>query len=85
VVEVGERLTNTAWYNQQTQGDKMKKCYLEISSLRAGPGGWRCPCCNPYNTSPRRMKRKARRHVRRNNRQMLHKEIDLSLVDGLET
>ena len=32
--------------------------------MNAGPGGWGCPCCNPFNKGPRRMKVLARRYVR---------------------
>lgn len=41
------------------------KTYHEFGKLRGGPGGLRCPCCNPYGCSPRKMKPKARRFVRR--------------------
>ena len=39
--------------------------------LHGGPGGWHCHCCNPYRTSPRKMKPLARRTVRRVNKQRL--------------
>lgn len=42
----------------------LKRDYLGISKLYEGYGGWRCPCCNPYGTSPRRMKVRARRLAR---------------------
>lgn len=43
----------------------LKKDYKSKGKLNGGPGGWRCPCCNPYHTSPRKMKAKARRRLRR--------------------
>lgn len=33
--------------------------------LNGGPGGWKCPCCNPFRCAPRRMKAKAHRFIRR--------------------
>lgn len=48
--------------------------------LRGGPGGWHCPCCNKYQTSARRMKTKARRLVRRKQRQ-----IDTTHLSNEET
>ena len=47
----------------------LKKSYLKHKKLRSGPGGWGCPCCNPYSCSPRRMKKLARRLVRRVSKQ----------------
>ena len=35
------------------------------SKLHYGPGGVACQCCNPYNCHPRKMKKLARRLVRR--------------------
>lgn len=43
----------------------LKKDYKGKSKLEDGHGGWRCPCCNPYGCSPRKMKHKARRRMRR--------------------
>lgn len=39
--------------------------YRGVKTLRPGPGGWYCHCCNPYSMSPRRMKPLARRLARR--------------------
>ncbi len=39
-----------------------------VGKMRAGPGGWRCQCCNPFFCHPANMKRKARRRVRRGER-----------------
>lgn len=36
---------------------------------------WHCPCCNPYGCSVRKMKRKARRFVRRKEKQNLSLEF----------
>lgn len=47
----------------------LKRDYLGIVKLDGGYGGWSCPCCNPYGCSPRKMKRKARRFVRRKHKQ----------------
>ena len=48
------------------------KEYTEASEkLHGGPGGWYCPCCNPFHCNPRNMKAKARRIVRRVNKQRL--------------
>ena len=47
----------------------LSKEYKGITKLNGGPGGWRCSCCNPYNCEPRKMKRKARRLVRRKMKQ----------------
>lgn len=43
----------------------LKKDYIGVAKLQEGPGGWKCRCCNPYGCSPRKMKAKARRRVRR--------------------
>jgi len=39
--------------------------------IHSGPGGWHCPCCNPWRTSVRKMKTLARRKVRRAMKQRL--------------
>ena len=54
-----------------------KKSEYTIASakLHAGPGGWYCICCNPYRCSPRNMKMKARRVVRRVNKQRIKIEL----------
>jgi hypothetical protein len=52
----------------------LKKTYRSHKKLNAGPGGWGCPCCNPYRCHPRRMKSKARRFVRRVEKARLTKE-----------
>lgn len=49
----------------------LKKDYLDTPKLNGGPGGWRCACCNPYGCNPRLMKAKARRLIRRANKQAL--------------
>lgn len=49
----------------------LKKDYLGTHKLNAGPGGWRCPCCNPYGRSPRKMKAQAHRLLRRVSKQAL--------------
>lgn len=41
------------------------KLAKDYRSIRTGPGGWHCRCCNPYYTDSRFMKVKARRKVRR--------------------
>lgn len=33
--------------------------------LLNGPGGHRCPCCNPFGKHPRKSKKLASRHARR--------------------
>ena len=43
----------------------LKKDYHKHNKLNGGPGGWHCPCCNNYGSSPRKMKPLARRLVRR--------------------
>ena len=43
----------------------LSKDYRGIAKLNGGPGGWRCPCCNPYRCAPCRMKAKAHRLARR--------------------
>ncbi len=40
------------------------KRYAE-AGVSDGYGGWHCPCCNPYGTTTRKMKKKAHRTVRR--------------------
>jgi len=52
----------------------LKKDYFCIPKLDGGCGGWHCQCCNPYNCSPRKMKSKARRRLRRLKKQTLSKE-----------
>jgi len=52
----------------------LKKDYKGINKLKGGPGGWHCPCCNPYHCHPRNMKRKASRLARRKRKQNLSKE-----------
>lgn len=42
----------------------LKKDYRSVKKLNAGPGGWRCGCCNPMGCSPRKMKVRARRMLR---------------------
>jgi hypothetical protein len=51
----------------------LKKDYrTEVcGKLRDGLGGWRCPCCNPYDMSPRKMKPLARRRLRRTSKQKI--------------
>jgi hypothetical protein len=50
----------------------LKNTYRGVSTLRGGPAGWHCPCCNPYGQSPRKMKPLARRLYRRGLKQQLH-------------
>jgi ubiquitin C-terminal hydrolase len=58
----------------------IQKEYTEASEkLNGGPGGWKCPCCNNYQCSPRKMKMKAHRVARRNNKQKMN--IDLKNID----
>lgn len=52
----------------------MKKSYLGHKKLNGGPGGWSCPCCNNYGCSPRHMKARARRLVRRVTKQTLRQD-----------
>jgi hypothetical protein len=52
----------------------MKNEIKGIKKLNAGPGGWGCPCCNPFGCSPRKMKHKARRMIRHINKQNLRNE-----------
>ena len=44
--------------------------------LDGGPGGWRCSCCNRYGCSPRKMKARARRLVRRVDKLALRQAAD---------
>jgi hypothetical protein len=46
----------------------LKRDYITHKKLDGGPGGWHCPCCNKYGTN-RKIKPKARRLVRRVNKQ----------------
>lgn len=39
-----------------------------------GPGGFRCPCCNPYGMSPRKSKKLDNRYLRRKLKQNIEKE-----------
>jgi hypothetical protein len=43
---------------------------------RVGPGGLYCPCCNPYNVHPRKMKHLVRRKVRRITKSETRKALD---------
>lgn len=45
----------------------LKKDYIKAkcSKVSDNYGGWHCPCCNPYGCSVRKMKKLARRRVRR--------------------
>mgnify|MGYP006931609950 CR=1 FL=1 len=51
----------------------LKRDYVKVQcgKMRDGPGGWQCPCCNPFGCSPRKMKPLARRRLRRNRKQNL--------------
>lgn len=42
----------------------LKKDYLGINKVQDGYAGWKCPCCNPFGMSPRKMKPRARRIMR---------------------
>ena len=59
------------------KANSLKKDYKRASGgkLLDGYGGWHCPCCNPYNCSPRKMKPLARRRLRRTNKQNLQAVI----------
>ncbi len=54
----------------------MRSETIGIKKLNGGPGGWRCPCCNPMGCSPRKMKAKARRMTRHINKQNLRSEVE---------
>lgn len=56
-------------------GGAKKAATSASSKLLDGPGGWRCPCCNPYERSPRRMKALARRRIRRCSKAILRKDL----------
>lgn len=45
----------------------LKSDYVKAncSKVADNHGGWRCPCCNDYRCCPRKMKKLARRRVRR--------------------
>lgn len=49
----------------------LKRDYIRTTTgkMTSGPGGWHCPCCNPYSCEVRKMKRKARRRIRRTAKQ----------------
>ena len=51
----------------QKRNKSLKRDYRYPSGhkLTDGYGSWHCPCCNPFGCSPRKMKKKARRIVRR--------------------
>ena len=53
----------------------MTKHYLE-HDLTVGPGGWKCPCCNPYYKTPRKAKPLSHRATRRHMKQELHQEVN---------
>ena len=50
----------------------LKKSYRGFSKLNSG---WKCDCCNSYQTSPRRMKVRARRLARRVGKQRMQSEV----------
>lgn len=49
--------------------ESLNAVYRPVAKLNAGPGGWKCPCCNPYRRPARRMKALAHRIVRRKGKQ----------------
>jgi hypothetical protein len=53
----------------------LKKDYRGVKKLCKGPGGWKCPCCNPFGRSPANMKPQARRLLRRVKKQEFNKEL----------
>ena len=56
----------------------LKSDYRGIKKLNRGPGGWKCPCCNPFDRHPRNMKHKAHRlarHVRKNDLRVLKSHL----------
>lgn len=53
-----------------------EKEYTENAKLNAGPGGWKCPCCNPYGVPTRKMRKLAHRRIRRTKKNLLKKELD---------
>lgn len=61
----------------------LKQEYKAIHKLRAGPGGWYCPCCNPYGRHPRNMKHLAHRLVRRKSKQKVNNHGDALQSDRL--
>jgi hypothetical protein len=63
----------------QKYGETMRNEVIGIAKLRGGPGGWKCPCCNPMNCSPRNMKHLARRMVRHITKQRMAKDIQEDL------
>lgn len=58
------------------KGKTLKSQYRKpyLAKLADGAGGWHCPCCNKYRCSANKMKKRARRMVRRVERQNLNKE-----------
>lgn len=54
----------------------LAKDYRGINKIETGYGGWRCPCCNPFSTEPRKMKVKARRIMRHVSERMWRMEIE---------
>ena len=60
----------------------LAKEYFGKGKLQAGPGGWGCPCCNPYGCHPRNMKHLARRHVRRKSKLAVRRQIKRELIEA---
>lgn len=54
---------------------KQKEMAEASHTLNAGPGGWFCPCCNPYGMHPRKGKPLAARLVRRNMKNQLRNNL----------
>jgi hypothetical protein len=57
----------------------LKKDYLGINKIEDGYGGWKCPCCNPFSTEPRKMKHLARRIMRHVTKRRWKQEAELEL------
>jgi len=47
------------------------KASRTVGKMSGGPGGWQCPCCNPFGCSVRKMKPLARRRLRRVSKQVI--------------
>ena len=54
----------------------LAKDYKGIPKVDSGYGGWRCPCCNPFSTEPRKMKVKARRIMRHVSKRVWMANVD---------
>lgn len=49
---------------------------FKLHGKKTGPGGFNCPCCNPWNVHPRKSKAWNHRYARRKMKHELHKQVD---------